>query len=112
MINWSLYLQMNNEQNNQLEFILNNEGRCPPKTLCKDCICHNFVSIIKSCFDYAKQMQSDSVNNTINISEHNNYSDHYEKYVSLYKCPNCSELEIENDYHYCPKCGIKLDWIE
>ncbi len=31
-------------------------------------------------------------------------------YIDWFKCPCCDDPNIVIDSHYCPNCGIKLEW--
>jgi len=29
----------------------------------------------------------------------------------LYKCPKCGNVELRDDYKFCPKCGEKINFF-
>jgi len=30
--------------------------------------------------------------------------------ISFYRCKNCDAVEIQNNFEFCPTCGIKLSF--
>jgi len=45
----------------------------------------------------------------VTITDVNKFVDD-ELYGSWYKCPECGDTYIFNDFNYCPMCGCKIDW--
>ena len=35
-----------------------------------------------------------------------------EWWCNWFKCPNCKKDDIMCEFNFCPKCGVKLKWID
>lgn len=68
-----------------------------------------FVEVIESLITSIKQEERE--NKTVSISKVDFYTED-ELYCDWYKCRNCEETDIAEDFNYCPNCGVRINWIQ